>query len=402
MCKNYIHNIMRFYKKILSKIFCFNSVLAYSSAELGVEIGSAAGFTLYIFYTLSSLCLANPILHFASSKTGLLIGMVGLLVYVSSFFVALLLGSSSNFIFITGAAIGGIGAGILWPSQGSYYSANAAAHSAVSGNSDNKSDVVVTLNNFAAIFSVFYLSFETGFKLLATFLFLISTSSQFSWRPVVFGLYSVAAFIAVISFYIFGDTLDSPGSVSNDTLFDADDDDFNKINTTNNSYVVLESNSRHMEDNSEHNISSRGTNNNKNNNKNNNLTTSTSSPLLRRNSRCQQLLFSCSKGDDRHIFLQQSLAVSRGLYSSRMMRLLVPYQLCFGFSSGLVSTYINGVIVNTYIGDGYIGLLSSLITIAAVISAGPFAYICNRYRTRGKWVMHYFIQLLLVHDVCMV
>ncbi len=53
-----------------------------------------------------------------------------------------------------------MGAGIIWPSQGSYYSANAAAHSVVSGNID-KSDVVETLNNFAAIFSMFYLSFET-------------------------------------------------------------------------------------------------------------------------------------------------------------------------------------------------------------------------------------------------
>ena len=366
-----------------SKILYFYSVLAYSSAELGVEIGSAAGFTLYIFYTLSSLCLANPVLYFANSKTGLLIGMVGLLVYVSSFFVSLLLGRSSNFIFICGAAVGGVGAGILWPSQGSYYSANAAAHSVVSGNSDN-SDVVVTLNNFAAIFSMFYLSFETGFKLLATFLFLISTSSQFSWRPVVFGLYSVAAFISVISFYIFADTLDSPGNLDNTLLMT---DGVNNDNT-NNSYDVLESTSRHMEDSSIHITSSGGISNN------NNMITSTSSPLLRRSSRCQQLSLSCSKGN-RYIFLQQALVVSRGLYSSKMMRLLVPYQICFGFSSGLVSTYINGVIVTTYIGDGYIGLLSSLVTLAAVISAGPFAYICNRYRTRGKWVRHYFLQRLL-------
>ena len=126
---------------------------------------------------------------------------------------------------------------------------------------------------------------------------------------------------------------------------------------------------------------------------------SISSIPLRRNSRCQQLSLSFSKGN-RHIFLQQALAVSRGLYSSKMMRLLVPYQLCFGFSSGLVSTYINGVIVTTYIGDGYIGLLSSLVTLAAVISAGPFAYICNRYRTRGKWVIH-FLPIVPVDDACL-
>ena len=120
---------------------------------------------------------------------------------------------------------------------------------------------------------------------------------------------------------------------------------------TNNSYDVLESTSRHMEDSSIHITSSGGINNN------NNMITSTSSPLLRRSSRCQQLSLSCSKGN-RYIFLQQALVVSGGLYSSKMMRLLVPYHLCYGFSSGLVSTYINGAIVTTYIGDGYIGLQS--------------------------------------------
>ena len=148
-----------------------------------------------------------------------------------------------------------MGAGIIWPSQGSYYSANAAAHSVVSGNID-KSDIVETLNNFAAIVSMFYLSFETGFKLLATFLFLISTSSQFSWRLVVFGLYSVAAFISVISFYIFADTLDSPGNVANTLSMT---DGVNNDNT-NNSYDVLESTSRHMEDSSIHITSSGGIN----------------------------------------------------------------------------------------------------------------------------------------------
>eukprot|EP01035_Chromulina_nebulosa_P027608 gene27608-36332_t len=331
-------------------VFCFlfsvshatvDGVLAYSSAELGVEIGSAAGFTLYIFYTLSSLCLANPVLYFANSKTGLLIGMD--VVQTSFLFVELQLA--------------------VW--ERGYFG--------------HHKDRIIQQMQLHTL-SLVAIAITTGFKLLATFLFLISTSSQFSWRPVVFGLYSVAAFISVISFYIFADTLDSPGNLDNTLLMT---DGVNNDNT-NNSYDVLESTSRHMEDSSIHITSSGGISNN-----NNNMITSTSSPLLRHSSRCQQLSLSCSKGN-RYIFLQQALVVSRGLYSSKMMRLLVPYQLCFGFSSGLVSTYINGVIVTTYIGDGYIGLLSSLVTLAAVISAGPFAYICNRFRTRGKWVVMEF------------
>ena len=315
--------------------------------------------------------------------------MVGLLVYVASFFAALLFRTSSYLIFITGAAIGGIGAGILWPAQGSYYSANAAQHSlATSGTviNNGNDELIVTLNNFAAIFSVFYLSFETGFKLLATFLFLISASHQFAWRPVVFGLYSVAAFISVISFYMSAATFDA--SVADD----------NKIVRRHSSYDVIESSSKHMmEDSSIHNaifpdgITTPPTVSMERNTTISTPTTTTNRPLLHRN-------FRCGQQGDRKVFLQQCLAVSRGLLSSQMMRLLVPYQLCFGFSSGLVSTYINGVIVNTYIGDGYIGLLSSLVTLAAVISAGPFAYVCNRYRARGKWVMIPFF--LLMYYVC--
>lgn len=62
-------------------------------------------------------------------------------------------------------------------------------------------------------------------------------------------------------------------------------------------------------------------------------------------------------------------------------------KICFGLSAGLVDTYINGVIVKTFIGDGFIGLLSGINTLTAVLSAGPYAWICNRYPRWGKWTV---------------
>ena len=332
-------------------LLLLQSVLAYSSAELGGNLGSEAGFTLYIFYTFSALFLANPTLYFWSSKNGLLFGLLGLLVYVTSFFVSLLFINYANFIFLCGAAVGGIGAGILWPAQGSYFSSNADEYSKLTGNEN-----IIVVNNFAALFSVFYLSFETIFKLLATCLFLVEKgTASFSWRPVVFGMYSAFAFFSVICFYAVAasfDTVDStniPYSASSS----CDDIDTSRHNTNmdQSSHAMIESD----------------------------IIESPQSTLISKGH--SQSSFSWS------IFVKESLTVARRLVASEKMILLVPFQLCFGFSSGLVGTYINGVIVNVYIGDGYIGFLSALITLAAVMSAAPTAYICNHYHMSGKWVV---------------
>lgn len=90
-----------------------DSVLAFSSAELGANVGSTAGFVLYIFYTLSALLLAKPVLRVVLSKYGVLYGLVSYLIYILSFFVALS-DKRIESIFIVGAAIGGIGGKTLY------------------------------------------------------------------------------------------------------------------------------------------------------------------------------------------------------------------------------------------------------------------------------------------------
>jgi predicted membrane channel-forming protein YqfA (hemolysin III family) len=96
-------------------------VLAFSATELGATVGSYSGFCLYTTYTLSSLLFAKPFLRIFSSKFGVFLVLWGVLIYVGSFFFALRIPSLATILFLTGASIGGIGAGILWPSYGVYY-----------------------------------------------------------------------------------------------------------------------------------------------------------------------------------------------------------------------------------------------------------------------------------------
>lgn len=98
-----------------------DGVLAVASTELGPKLGSFSGFVLYIFYTFSSLFLCKPFLGYFSSKLGVFVGLSGMLCYVSAFLLAIFFKPYATPIFLTGAAFGGIGAGILWTSQSSYY-----------------------------------------------------------------------------------------------------------------------------------------------------------------------------------------------------------------------------------------------------------------------------------------
>lgn len=86
-----------------------DGVLAVASAELGPKLGSYSGFVLYAFYTLTALIFAKPFLRLLDAKYGVLLGLFGLLIYVASFMTSLLLPKYATALFLTGAAVGGVG-----------------------------------------------------------------------------------------------------------------------------------------------------------------------------------------------------------------------------------------------------------------------------------------------------
>lgn len=174
-----------------------DSVLAYATAELGKSLGAYGGFTLYIFYTFSALLLAKPFLSFFDSKFCVLCGLLGTLFYVCGFFVSIIFPALSWYIFISGAAIGGMGAGLLWTAQGAYYSINTEEYSKL--NNENRIEVSHTL---AAIFAGLYLGSDAIFKFFATIWYVIQekTENTFSWKILLFGFYTLLALISTILF----------------------------------------------------------------------------------------------------------------------------------------------------------------------------------------------------------
>lgn len=345
-----------------------DAVLAFSAAELGTKLGSLGGTVLYIFYTCSALLLAKPCLDFFGAKSSVFIGLIGLLVYVSGFFLAILLPAVASYIFLIGCGIGGVGAGLLWTGQGSYYTLNATYYALAS-----KENRYETITHFAGIFAGTYLSFETLYKFIGTFIFVIvGISSSTAWQPTLFGIYTTTAFISTFLFWVNIQVLkDHPSLQLQPQLDDSQFED---------SAAEIESQRRRL-------LSNEATE------------VPTSSPNKVK-----------EKGNTSHAYLQlpdnsatesgnpspslmqvvfrDMFVVSKLIFSVRKLQLLIPYQICFGFSAGLVDTYVNGVIVKNYIGEGYIGVLSGLVTLSAALLATPFALIGNFNRGKGKdWIM---------------
>jgi MFS family permease len=289
---------------------CVDSVLAFSAAELGTKLGSSGGFTLYIFYTTSSFFIAKPVLQWLGAKRAVLIGLLGMLIYVAAFFLAIIIPKLAVYIFLCGAAVGGMGAGLLWTAQGSYYASNASEYSALVNH--NRTQV---LTRFAGIFALFYLSFETFFKFTATIVFVSSQQQTLSWRPTVFGLYTASAAIA-ITIYVF--IVDDYHEVT--VQFIGED---HKVSHSWRTVVQL---------------------------------------------------------------TQRAAIVAQALQQPKLL-LCIPFQLCFGFSTGLIDTYVNGIIVKSYLGDGYIGLFAGLTTLTAALLASPCAIISHRYDNGSYSIM---------------
>lgn len=319
---------------------------------------------MYITYTVSALLFAKPFLKSFGSKTTVLIGLIGLLIYVSSFFLAILFLNSAAPIFITGACLGGIhvkncqqcvlimlllglGAGLLWTGQGSYYSLNSQEYSKVLSSSDNNTTTLSqVLTSFASIFATVYLGLETVMKVLATVVYLAFKKSNEMWKPTVFGIYTVSAFFAVLGFW---KTVIPLYSKDSDRVLVAVTQSQLSV-----SYSVQDRPSDYDE-NYEKYLSDHS-----------DIVNVPSNPFRE--------------------MLRDLFAVTKAIFTERKLQLMLPYQICFGLSAGLIDYYVCGFIVKEYIGDGYIGVLSALTTSTAAVLSYPFAMLSNRY-IHGKWTV---------------
>ena len=325
-----------------------DGVLAFSAAELGASVGSDGSSLLYFFYTFASLLAARPAVRLYGAKRTVLIGLVGLLCYVSTFFIAISGGSSA--VFLIGASVGGVGAGLLWTGQGSYYSINARAYAFAKQHSSSSA----ALANFASIFASTYLLLETLFKMFATIIYLAKDRDG-AWKSTVFGLYMSAAFVSTICFALMVKNL-------RPRLADADAPGDEDENSSSNDAGARQRIASLDEE----------------------LVVATL-PSPRQTLTDSVRVSSSPSSPSSTFFWQDVLSVGNALYTNRRLQLLMPYQVCFGLSAGFVNSYMNAKVVAIFLGDGFIGLMSALSTLTAVILAWPYARIATTYKEHGKW-----------------
>lgn len=227
---------------------------------------------------------------------------------------------------------------MLWTSQGAYYAANANHYSVAV-----QTEAAKVSTFFAATFAAFYLASETGFKLIATAIFLLEDGKS-NWKPIVFGLYAAAAFCSAMGFALL--------------VLPLKDIDFVTSNYIGNSTDLVGND-----------IAGRA-----------NLQFSSDNSSGKR-------ISARIKWPEKGEMTTNVCGVFRAMLSSRLLQLLLPYQVCFGFSSGLINTYVTAVIVKESLGDGYIGLLAGISTLTAVLMAAPIAYFSNYVKHGKAYVM---------------
>jgi hypothetical protein len=217
-----------------------------------------------------------------------------------------------------GAAFGGVGGGLLWTSQGSYYTSTSIQYALLT-----KEDETKVKSYLSSVFAGFYLGIEAFFTFLATVIYLIQISQPkllSHWKTVAFTIYSIAAMISAVLFQFL--TIDIEQSESNT----------DRSNSTITHYPF------------------------------------------------------CSKENFEDIY-DELLAVSQMICQNFRLQLLIPYQVCFGLTSGMTLFYVNRMIITKYLGDGYIGVFTSVAIISAAILTWPQAVIGYRYKYGKQFIM---------------
>lgn len=171
--------------------------LSFTSTLLDGAIGSYALGIMYVGFATSSLLIASAIVLGYGSKQALHYGLLGYTIFILGFLLSIItvqFSSSLTWIIATiSFAIGGVSGGILWTTHGRIYRLHAKLYS-----ERTSMDLSHGTSQFAAIFTMYFLGFETIVKLLASILYLF-TSDNVVTGYIIFTLYS---FISIIVYFI--------------------------------------------------------------------------------------------------------------------------------------------------------------------------------------------------------
>ena len=169
---------------------CVVSCLALASSRLGTTGAWQSGI-LMITYAASALLGATYAVKTLGARNAMILGMALYCFYVGCFYVATLLGDDDErdaettaIVAYLGAAIGGIGAGFLWTSQGTYFGQASQDYA-------SKLRIPVEASNakLAGYFAFLYLSEELLMRMLSSVLLEFGVAS---WGT-IFGIYTLVA-----------------------------------------------------------------------------------------------------------------------------------------------------------------------------------------------------------------
>ncbi|CAJ1938292.1 unnamed protein product [Cylindrotheca closterium] len=190
------------------------SCLGVASNRLD-RTGAASSGILFLSYTASSLLGSTYVTKRAGSRQALIYGMGLYCVYVGCFWLATLATTDATVKLFCwgGAALGGVGGGLLWNSQGTYFGKAAEEHARQLNQS-----IEVSTASLAGIFATIYLIEELVLRLLSTFLL---ESGAASWED-IFGIYTAVALLSVIPMPFLRDyrSTDASGNESLSLIFD--------------------------------------------------------------------------------------------------------------------------------------------------------------------------------------
>jgi hypothetical protein len=163
---------------------CVVSCLSLATSRLGASVGAGQSGILYLSYTGSALLGATYLVKRLGAHGTLMLGLFLYCFYVGAFGWAAhdATNNGGTLVPYTGAAVGGLGAGLVWTAQGSFFAQAASAHAAaiwaarqeghgLERNATTQADVSSqSTARLAGVFAFFYLALELALRSLSSLL----------------------------------------------------------------------------------------------------------------------------------------------------------------------------------------------------------------------------------------
>lgn len=326
--------------------FSFNhatvvTVIALATAHLGPVLGAYDLAVFNAVYVMTGLGVQGPVVERLGLKGALQAGTMLYCLYVISFLAATLCEPGSRLqwiIAISGAVLGGFGAGFLWSAQGAYFTVNAELYAQAA----NIPSSMATAQ-FSGSFAFWYLATEVATKILAS-LVMGSDWGGEGAEHAVFVLFTIMSAISAASIVFIRD-LRSPRAVPADLPLEA-------MGESDAAQEELPMDGAVGEE-----------------------------PPSELGEAAADVAAGKGKAKAGRFSGKSSRAIDLMRTEPKCL-LMAPTQMSFGFVAAMLNGWVNGVAVKEGIGKHNIGYLIALSTSCAAVSSAVFSW----YTTRSSQI----------------